>query len=372
MSSGNQSSRAGLIVIPFLNVLEKEPKRNIEDYPENEIKAIARNVFSKALPRFANLIHPDRAYDLSAELAFIQGYQPKVESDIQYIWGRPLTMLEVLIEISDEARIELKRVLTPDILKDEHLLRALFLLHARGRQVSSEIFHLLNGGYAEGAYTRWRTLYEIAITARFIIDPQWISGREELAERYLYHQNIMKLKKARGYQEFCAEIGDEPIPEEEMEILEAEKNRLCKRFGSEYNKNYGWAEQILGNRFCERFDVLEKAIGYKHMRPYFALASTLIHAGAWGDAFHLGMSPGSDSPPDTERVILGSSVHGLTLPLHATSMYLEMLTSSMLSIMPTRQSNMITALMRVFSDEIKNACIEAEKHLESSKIVYLD
>ena len=335
----NHRSRTGLIVIPFLNMLEKEPKRNIEDYSENDQKEIARCAFSKALPVFADLIHPNRAYDLSVELAFIRADKLNVENDIQYIWGRSLTMLEVLIEISYEARVELERVSTPDIMKDELLLRALLLLHARGRLISSEILHLLKGGYADGAYARWRTLYETAITARFIIDPKWINGREELAERYLYHQNIMKLKKAKGYQKHCAEIEAEPISKDEMNILEAEKERLCIRFGSKYNKKYGWAEQVLGDTFQERFDILEKAIGYEHMRPYFATSSNLIHAGAWGESFHLGMPPELDSLPDTERILLGSSVYGLTLPLHATSIYLELLTSSMLSIMPTRQSN---------------------------------
>ena len=192
--SSNYRSRAGLIVIPFLNALEKDSKRNIEDYPECDAKEIVNSVFSKAVPQFANLTQPDRAYDLSSELAFIRGNQLRVQRDIQYIWGRPLTMLEVLIEISDEARIELKRVLTPDIQKNEHSIRALFLLHARGRLVSSEILHLLRAGYANGAYARWRTLYETAIIARFLIDQKWITSREELAERYLYHQNILKLK----------------------------------------------------------------------------------------------------------------------------------------------------------------------------------
>jgi hypothetical protein len=167
----------------------------------------------------------------------------------------------------------------------------------------------------------------------------------------------------------CAEIEAEPISNEEMVYLENEKDRLCKLFGSKYNKKYGWSEQVLGNSFQERFDILEKAIGYGHMRPYFATASTLIHAGAWGETLHLGMPPSLDSLPDTERIILGSSVHGFTLPLHATAMYLELLTSSMLSIYPTRQCNAIMALMRVFLDEIKYACIEAEKQLESSKVV---
>ncbi len=278
-------------------------------------------------------------------------------------------MLEVLIEISDEARIELKRVLTSDIQKEEHLLRALFLLHARGRQVASEILRLLHGGYPNGAYARWRTLYEIAIIARFIIDPKWITSREELAERYLYHQNILKLKKANRYQEICAELGTEPISNDEMEKLRAEKDRLCQRFGSKYMMDYGWAEPFLGDSFQGNFYVLEKAIGYGFMRPYFAFSSTHIHAGSWGETFHLGMPSVLESSPDTERVLLGSSVFGLTLPLHATAMYLELLTSSMLCVMPLRQWNAVTTLMRIFSDKIKDACFEAEKRLEASKVI---
>ena len=77
-------------------------------------------MFSNALPKFAELIQPEKMYDLSAELKTIRSSRIRVKNKVQEIWGRPLTLLELLIEISREASIEFD--VTPEIQKEEYFL----------------------------------------------------------------------------------------------------------------------------------------------------------------------------------------------------------------------------------------------------------
>ena len=48
------------------------------------------------------------------------------------------------------------------------MFEVLLRLHARGIQISKEILVLFRNGYADGAFARWRTLYELSIVGLFI------------------------------------------------------------------------------------------------------------------------------------------------------------------------------------------------------------
>lgn len=64
-------------------------------------------------------------------------------------------------------------------------------LHARSCQVLYEIVTLIEGGFADGAMSRCRTLHEIAVTAMFLE-----RADEDLAARYINHQ-VVESWKAR-------------------------------------------------------------------------------------------------------------------------------------------------------------------------------
>lgn len=51
---------------------------------------------------------------------------------------------------------------------NRHMFLALRGLHARGCQVYLEILTLVKNGFADGAFARWRTLFEISVIAQFI------------------------------------------------------------------------------------------------------------------------------------------------------------------------------------------------------------
>lgn len=61
-----------------------------------------------------------------------------------------------------------------------HKYTALKYIHGRGLQQFLEIITLMKNGFADGAYSRWRSLYELNIIASFISE-----YGEEIAEAYI-------------------------------------------------------------------------------------------------------------------------------------------------------------------------------------------
>src|ERR1035441_6252711 len=81
--------------------------------------------------------------------------------------------------------------------------------HPTNSAEEAEVLALLKTGHASGAYGRWRTLHETAVTAWFIS-----CGDQLLAEKYLAHQDIKSLEDAEDFQNKCADLGLGPISDE--------------------------------------------------------------------------------------------------------------------------------------------------------------
>lgn len=65
-------------------------------------------------------------------------------------------------------------------------------LHARAIHIAKKISHFAEGGYADGAMARWRSLHKTSVIASFLSE-----GDEQLSVRF--SDSIEKLKAARTY-----------------------------------------------------------------------------------------------------------------------------------------------------------------------------
>lgn len=66
----------------------------------------------------------------------------------------------------------------------QYTFLALQHMHGRACQIFLEIFHLMRLGFADGAYARWRSMYELCCCADFIRH-----HGEKIAERYVNQSN---------------------------------------------------------------------------------------------------------------------------------------------------------------------------------------
>ncbi|MBR3752870.1 MAG: hypothetical protein IKK50_07045 [Ruminiclostridium sp.] len=100
------------------------------------------------------------------------------------IWYKGFIVSEamylIVLEMADNLR-ELVISSQTDLLEGKGVrYMVLTELHGRACQQYLEILHLLKGGFADGAFARWRSLYELSIICEFISE-----NPETVAQAYL-------------------------------------------------------------------------------------------------------------------------------------------------------------------------------------------
>ncbi|HVB44691.1 MAG TPA: DUF5677 domain-containing protein [Streptosporangiaceae bacterium] len=197
---------------------------------------------------------------------------------------------------------------------------ALVLLHARACQTSAEVHALLAAGFPGGAYARYRTLHEIAVTTAVIAEHGRTPEHADLADRYLSHTHIEHWQCAEHYQRSSSRLGWPPVSQETMRALRRERNRLTSRYGKAYLEPYGWAASLIKPKLT--FARLEAKANMDVLRYLYATGSHLVHATAHGLA--LTIRPGQDAAtagdgapaagPVTVVVTAGPTTTGLAQP----------------------------------------------------------
>ena len=314
------------------------------DVTDDFIDSTAEALLAKLMQSFPSMLKEQRQH------------QRLFEKGLRKRWKMPLDLLELFISVATEAGSDFNDEFRDDAARSGNaVFEALTRLHARACQVSSEILTLLRSGYADGAHARWRTLHEIAVVSYLINE-----HGQDLAERYLLHNNIQVYKAARQYRKYSERINYEPMSEEEFEDIKSEHDNLVRRFGKDYKKPYGWAASAIGIK-SPNFDQIERHIGLDHMRPYYGMASDNVHANSHGAFFRIGLGLENDI------VLAGASDMGLADPGHATAISLLQTTLSLLTTRPTTHYLVVSRTLMKLEKAIGNAFLEVHHQLESSE-----
>lgn len=267
------------------------------------------------------------------------------ERRLAKLWEKPLSLLEMLIVISQENGSDFNTEFRPDAVRSkDFVFETLTHNHARACQVASEILCLIRGGFADGAHARWRTLHELAVTTCFIKQ-----HGQPVAEQYLLHEHVEAYRGALQYRQYSQRLRIKTIEDDEFDGLKAARDQLVARFGSPYGRDYGWAAQALcGPR--PTFAAIERATDLDHWRPYYKLASHNIHAGPKGMKFRLGLhKPGI--------LLAGTSNSGLADPGQGTACSLAHITILLLSLHPNVDRLTVCQVLIGLSSEIDEAFI---------------
>lgn len=204
-------------------------------------------------------------------------------------WGRALDWLRMLLWLAREIGATEHQSLSRSKSKKGRLRRYLLSrLHARTCQVTAEIIHLIEGGFADAATARWRTLHEIGVVATLLSDRD-----EALAERYLLHENVELKRSLEQYEAVHLALGYKPPSKAERSKIDDAFARVVDRFGKPFAGEYGWAAEALGLK-RPTFADLEKAAGRANLRGHYKMASHPVHAGVRGLHFKFGVIGGED------------------------------------------------------------------------------
>jgi uncharacterized protein DUF5677 len=315
----------------------------------SELPAIIRNTAD----RISRLILRDLKRKWKDQSAWEQKQTAGFRRRLQTRWRVGLGKLRMLLTIAREFGSDVNAELsaTPGA-PGQKTAEILIKLHARAVQVADEVLCLLEGGFADGAMARWRTLHEIAAVGYLIQ-----KHGDDLAQRYQDHELVESRKAALQFARFQERLGAEPIPDETLQRMEAEYGALLGQYGRPFASPQGWAAKHLGKASPTIADIQEAA-GIDHLAPYYRLASHNVHANPKGVFFKLGLIGES-------RILLsGPSNAGLADPGHTMALSLVQISSALLQLHPSLDNTVVLNVMDALAEEVGVALLVAHKKLE--------
>lgn len=293
-------------------------------------------------------------------LSNIHNEKQEFETKNYEIWKKPFQLLETLICITQEIGHEFNHDVRPEAAKSNDLIfEALIRLHGRGAQVALEILHLMEGGYPNGALARWRTLYEIAVVSSFIRDHD-----QETANRFLLHErihnykaNAVYLNDTDKYERHQKLTGNLLPTESEIEYFKSEKEKLCEKFGKDFDTDCGWAKNLITS---PNMKTLAEEVGLDHYYPYTKMANIPVHSGSKGINFSLGV--------DIENFIhCGPSYLGMADPGQLAACSLFHINVALLMSKPSIERIVTCHVLEIILDKTNKSFIDVHNSLDSDE-----
>jgi len=257
-------------------------------------------------------------------------------------WHGGFDLLEILIVIAEETGSDFNNEFRPRAIKEENFaFEALTALHSKALLISDEILCLLEGGFADGANARWRSLHEVATTAIFLS-----KHNQETAKQFLLAEQVQAYSAMRQHQRFAERAGIDPFSEAEMTAARETHDAIIKKYGWHMRNEYGWAYPAL-SKVKPSFRELEESVGLDHWRPRFKWASQHTHSNYLSPGKLLAMAEAK------QRVLpVGPSNSGLTDPAAEMALSLVQATASLLSLESTIDHLVVMQVLRKLAQEI--------------------
>lgn len=235
---------------------------------------------------------------------------------MQHVWGKAFMASKVLklmiMEDTDKYIAHVSKNAYKDNEDKIPIYNAICEIHARACQVYSEILCLCENGYADGAYARWRTLYELCVISDFIS-----KNDKGVAVSFLMAEN---------------------------EFNDYQWARVAKCFN---NKN--------GRRIT--FGDLQKEwrCFSESWRKQYKYSNQFVHATTYGTAYRLG------NKVMIEALSAGHSDYGISMPLVNSTRMLILISMNLFTIFPSEASLKDIRRYNKWEKRITNLCDKVEK-----------
>ena len=228
----------------------------------------------------------------------------------------------------------------------------LMLLHMRACQTTMEIISLLENGLADGAFARWRTLYELGVVAS-LID----THGDDIAQRYLDHDCVAMKRSLENVLQHDHSTSVPSIPKRIQREIDRDYDEVVSRYGKSFKSNYGWTSHHLGLR-NPTFQQLEVAAGADALPPTYKRASFKVHAGVPGLLRNLGNL--------SEEVLTlgGASNAGIEEPATNTAYSLTQITALLYGKSNRLEDMIELATLCKLRDRVAGECGRAARKLE--------
>lgn len=150
-----------------------------------------------------------------------------------------------------------------------YLQFALLRIHEKAIKVFREATILMENGSASGAMARWRTLFELSVVSKVLLQ------YPELAEKYINYSKIDTYKAYKKLYEYRDKLDLVNYNFDNFKEIEQEYNCAKTTFGWNGKNSYEWAlnDDIKSANLFE----LSKAVGLEHFYAYIDEAHMYNH-----------------------------------------------------------------------------------------------
>lgn len=329
------------ILIKLINENETEIKQKMQ-----KDSRFMENMMNFSVKNISQQLYKDLNKDKLNMLADTRRIAEQFNKRLYNTWKRPIDNLETLIELSMESAIMFVNTFYEDAKKDDNVLFAcLKNIHARAILTARECLVLLKNGYSDGAFSRWRTLYELSIIADFLYE----MDDNDLCRRYLDYFFVQAYKE----ENINREKGYPSHTKDSFESLKSNYEYIKAKYENNYtNGEYGWANQTL-NKKRATFRDIEDKIDMSKLRGYYKSSSAYIHGNFKASEESLGIMPNIE-----KLLLVGPSNYGLSIPMQNIAISLVIISITFLSTYSTIDTIVSCLIMRSFMEKI---LIEADK-----------
>lgn len=285
----------------FITRIKEIIKSSNKEILEDESKM--KEFINLTLLKYENILLDDLKCNTPQMLKERRFYAANFNKRLYRRWKEPIDLLETLLQISLDVGAEFNDSHRKVAIKNnDFLFDILTRQHARACQIGYEILNLLKSGLADGAFGRWRSLYETVVISSLIKKYE-----KDLPERFLKYEIIESYKQSLVYDQCCMRLGYEPLEEEIKQSLKKQKDALLNIYGKNFYKEYGWISETILKK--PNFANIEELMDFDHIRPYYKMSCFNVHSGPKSIRFKLGLTNGSND----ELILSGPSNYGLAI-----------------------------------------------------------
>lgn len=270
-------------------------------------------------------------------------------------WKKPIDNLETLIEVSFECATMNVETFYEEALEEDNLLfYALRNIHARAILTAKECLLLIKNGYPDGAFSRWRTLYELTVIGTLLFEEK----DEDLCGRYLDFFFI----QAYNEEKICREKGHATHTDSSFSKLKENYDYIIEKYEGNYiNGEYGWANKVL-NKARVTFRDIESKVDMGKYRGYYKSSSNFIHGNYKASEESLGIMPNIEN-----LLLVGPSNYGLSIPIQNVAISLLTVSVCFLSVYPTIDTMSTCSIMSKFVDKILYEADKVQNQIEKEE-----
>ena len=334
-------------------------------FTEDDEAAIESQIdaFIESIPDILETVRPTIAEQLKENLEKLWKNESRIQSHeikgfrnrLYNEWRVPIEKLKMLLAIAIENGASVNKTLRESPGKNkEALIEALTRSHARACQIANEVIHLIEGGFADGALARWRSLHEAVVVAMFIS-----RHGEMMAARYLDHEVVESMRGLKEYMGIYQRIGYEEVSSDEYAGLQREYSKVVRRYEKEFERAYGWAADPKWN-MNPKFADIERSVDMDYLRGHYRMASHGVHANPKSITFSIGLSGNDDV------LLAGPSNTGFADPGHLCALAITQISGVLFNMVPILDNFVALDVMSIVSDEIGQSLLGVQKGLSSS------